>query len=176
MGGDVLGTPDYLPPEQAMDSHNVDTRADIYSLGGTLYFLVTGEAPYSEEKSPARKLIAKTQRPPKPVREINESVPKELVAIIDKMMAREPADRYQTARDVADALAPWTKAPIVVPPEKELPHLSRAARTGQAKLGKDLPPPKPAAAAPWSWAQVAVVVVIGALAFAAAMILVGFGK
>src|SRR5262249_55615923 len=62
--GEVLGSPEYLSPEQAIDSHNVDIRTDIYSLGATFYYMLAGEAPYSEEKSAARKLMSKATRPP----------------------------------------------------------------------------------------------------------------
>ncbi len=131
-GGEVLGSPEYLAPEQAVDSHNVDIRADIYSLGATFYFLLSGAAPYSEEKTVAGKLLSKEKRPPKPIRDKRPEVPEELVAIVNKLMAKNPDDRYQTPKEVVAALAPWTKEPIPPPPEEEMPQLSLAAQGDEA--------------------------------------------
>jgi eukaryotic-like serine/threonine-protein kinase len=125
----VLGTADYLAPEQALDSHGVDIRADIYSLGATFYFCLTGRPPFAEG-SIAQKLIWHQTRQPKPVRSIRPDVPEEIAAIIEKAMAKDPAQRYQTPMAVAEALAPWTTTPIALPPEVEMPHLSLAAMGG----------------------------------------------
>lgn len=123
----VLGTADYLAPEQAVDSHSVDIRADIYSLGATFYFLLTGKAPF-EGGNVAQKLIWHQTRQPRPIREFRSDVPEEIQAIIDKMMAKIPAQRYQTPAEVIAALTPWTQTPIPPPAEHELPNLSPAAR------------------------------------------------
>jgi eukaryotic-like serine/threonine-protein kinase len=130
----VLGTADYLAPEQALDSHGVDIRADIYSLGATFYFCLTGRPPFAEG-SIAQKLIWHQTRQPKPVRSIRPDVPAEIAAIIEKAMAKDPAQRYQTPIAVAEALAPWTTTPIPLPPESEMPHLSLAAMGGGAPGG-----------------------------------------
>jgi eukaryotic-like serine/threonine-protein kinase len=122
----VLGTADYLAPEQALDSHGVDIRADIYSLGATFYFCLTGRPPFADG-SIAQKLIWHQTRQPKPVRSIRPDVPEEIAAIIEKAMAKDPAQRYQTPLDVAEALAPWTTTAIALPPESEMPQLSPAA-------------------------------------------------
>ena len=122
----VLGTADYLAPEQALDSHGVDIRADIYSLGATFYFCLTGRPPFAEG-SIAQKLIWHQTRQPKPVRSIRPDVPEEIAAVIEKAMAKDPAQRYQTPIAVAEALAPWAATPIPPPPESEMPHLSAAA-------------------------------------------------
>src|SRR5690242_6481282 len=119
----VLGTADYLAPEQALDSHAVDIRADIYSLGATFYFCLTGKTPFSEG-TVAQKLIWHQTRQPKPIRSIRADVPEGLLAVIDRMMAKEAGQRYQTPLEVAEALAPWTQEPIPPPSEKELPRLS----------------------------------------------------
>ena len=84
----VLGTADYLAPEQALDSHNVDIRADIYSLGATFYFCLTGSTPFGEG-TVAQKLIWHQTRQPKPVRQLRPEVPEGLAAVLDKMMAKE---------------------------------------------------------------------------------------
>ena len=125
----VLGTADYLAPEQALDSHGVDIRADIYSLGATFYFILTGRPPFAEG-SVAQKLIWHQTRQPKAVRSIRQDVPEEMAAVLEKMMAKDPAARYQTPVAVAEALAPWTTTPIPPPPESEMPQLSPAAMGG----------------------------------------------
>src|SRR5262249_19730799 len=95
----VLGTADYLAPEQALDSHGVDIRADIYSLGAMFYFCLTGKTPFSEG-TVAQKLIWHQTRQPKPIRGLRTEVPDEVVAIVDKMMAKEVGQRYQTPKEV----------------------------------------------------------------------------
>ncbi len=125
----VLGTADYLAPEQALDSHSVDIRADIYSLGATFYFCLTGRTPFAEG-TVAQKLIWHQTRQPKPLRQLRPEVPEGVVAIIDKMMAKDANQRYPTPAAVADALAPWTQTPIPPPPEHEMPQLSPAAMGG----------------------------------------------
>jgi serine/threonine protein kinase len=174
--GEVLGMPEYLAPEQAVDSHNVDRRADIYSLGAIFYFMLTGKAPYSEEKSSAGKLLSKEKRPPKPIRDARPEVPEELIAIVDRMMARKPDDRFQAARDVEEALAPWTETPIEPPPEKEMPQLSKAALTGQGRAAKaegeagtDEQPASPIV-------QILAIVLLGLASFALAWMLFGNKK
>ncbi len=121
----VLGTADYLAPEQVTNDNPVDVRADVYGLGGTLYFLLTGSSPFPDG-TVAQKLIAAQTQKPKPVATFRPDVPPALVAILDKMMAKNPADRYQTMADVIDALAPWTATPIGRPAEGEMPVLSPA--------------------------------------------------
>ncbi len=122
----VLGTADYLAPEQALDSHAVDIRADIYSLGATFYFCLTGRTPFSEG-TVAQKLIWHQTRQPKPIRSFRPDVPEEVVAIIERMMAKDPGQRYQTPQGIVDALAVWTQTPIQPPPDNEMPILSPAA-------------------------------------------------
>ncbi|MBI2806569.1 MAG: protein kinase [Planctomycetes bacterium] len=126
----TLGTADYLSPEQAMDSHDVDIRTDIYSLGVTFYFLLTGRAPF-EGLQVAQKLLAHQMKQPRPISEYRKDVPAGVLAIIDKMMAKKVENRFATPGDVADALAPFTQTPIDPPADKEMPHLSMAA-TGHA--------------------------------------------
>jgi serine/threonine protein kinase len=125
----VLGTADYLAPEQALDSHGVDIRADIYSLGATFYFCLTGKTPFSEG-TVAQKLIWHQTRQPKSIRSIRPEVPEGVAAIVEKMMAKEAAQRYQTPQEVMAALEPWTQTPIGPPPADEMPRLSPAAMGG----------------------------------------------
>lgn len=102
----VLGTADYLAPEQAIDSHKVDARADIYSLGCTFYFALTGHPPFTEGTL-VQRLFAHQTKMPKPVIEERADAPHSLMAILDKMMAKKSAERYQSAEEVAQALTRW---------------------------------------------------------------------
>ena len=102
----VLGTADYLAPEQAVDSHSVDERGDVYSLGCTLYFSLCGHPPFTEGTLVQRLLAHQTKKPPLINKERPE-VPMSLVVILDKMMEKRRENRYQKMRDVADALAQW---------------------------------------------------------------------
>ncbi len=105
----LMGTPDYLSPEQAKNSHDVDPRSDIYSLGCTLYYLLTGKAPFAGASTLIDKLIAQTEDAPPPIREQRFEVPEGLAEVLARMMAKKPADRYQTAKEAADALHPHTR-------------------------------------------------------------------
>lgn len=102
----VLGTADYLSPEQALDSHTVDVRSDIYSLGCTLYYLLVGHPPFPEGTL-ANRLLAHQTKQPATIPTLRPEVPPGLVAIVEKMMAKHPDDRFQTARDAANALSDW---------------------------------------------------------------------
>ncbi|MDZ7615812.1 MAG: serine/threonine-protein kinase [Patescibacteria group bacterium] len=105
----VLGTADYLAPEQALDSHGVDARADMYSLGCSLYFLLVGHPPFPDGTLPQRLMAHQKQQPP-PVRNERPDAPDDLVAICTKMMAKRPEQRYGSMHDVVDALADWLVA------------------------------------------------------------------
>jgi serine/threonine-protein kinase len=102
----VLGTADYLAPEQAVDSHLVDARGDIYSLGCTLYFLLTGHPPFTDGTLAQRLLAHQTKEPP-PIEGERRDVPASLLTILRRMMAKKPDDRYQKAGDVSAALQDW---------------------------------------------------------------------
>ena len=102
----VLGTADYLAPEQSIDSRNVDARADIYSLGHTLYYLLTGRPPFPKGTVKER-LHAHQTKFPEPIEKTRPDVPPALVAIFHRMTAKKPTERFQTAQEVADALDEW---------------------------------------------------------------------
>ncbi|MBX9789251.1 MAG: serine/threonine protein kinase [Pirellulales bacterium] len=102
----VLGTADYLAPEQAVCSHGVDARADIYALGCTLYFLLTGHPPF-DEGTIHQRMVAHTLQQPPSIYEDRPDAPRSLVAICERMMAKKPDDRYQTAVEVATVLRDW---------------------------------------------------------------------
>ncbi len=107
-GSNVLGTADYLAPEQAINSHNVDARADLYALGQTCYYLLTGRPPFPDGTVAARLLAHQTKKP-EPISSFRPDMPLDLTAIIDKMTTKKPEVRYQTAKEVAEALAKWLK-------------------------------------------------------------------
>ncbi len=117
----VLGTVDYMAPEQALDSHGVDSRADIYSLGGTLYFLLTGHPPFPEGALAQRLMLHQT-REPKDLREIRPDMPAELAAICRKMMAKKPAWRYQSAAEAGRALSEWLSQQTEKSADKDRPR------------------------------------------------------
>jgi eukaryotic-like serine/threonine-protein kinase len=104
--GSVIGTPDYLAPEQAVDARAADIRADIYSLGCTLYCLLAGRPPFPGG-SLAEKLLKHQQAEPDPVEGLCPDVPPALAAVVRRMMAKRPQDRYQIPRAAAEALAPF---------------------------------------------------------------------
>ncbi len=102
----VLGTADYLAPEQALNSHSVDHRADIYSLGCTLYYLLTGHAPFPEGSLSQRLLMHQMQMPAS-ISIDRPDAPRDLVEICTKMMQKSAQARFGHARDVAAALRAW---------------------------------------------------------------------
>ena len=108
--GQILGTVDYMAPEQAHDTHAVDVRADIYSLGATLYRLLAGASPFAANvyKSTFQRLQALTTKDPPPITEKRDDLPDELVELLTVMLSREPDDRPQQPVDVADALRAFT--------------------------------------------------------------------
>lgn len=107
--GMVLGSADYIAPEQIDDPHAADIRADIYSLGGALYFLLAGRPPFPDG-SPIQKLMAHREKTPQPLAEIRAAVPPELARVVERMMARDPARRFRTPDEVAQALGPFADA------------------------------------------------------------------
>jgi WD40 repeat protein len=106
-----MGTPDYISPEQAQESHSVDGRADIYSLGCTLYFLLAGKVPFPGG-SLAVKLLKHQQEEPSALHSHRTEVPDGLSLVVVRMMAKKPGDRYQTAAEVARALEPFLSAAV----------------------------------------------------------------
>ena len=104
----MMGTPDYIAPEQIIDAASAGIQADIYSLGCTLYYLLTGSPPFPG-KSLYEVLHAHSTAAARPLNQVRADVPAELAAIVAKMMAKDPANRYRTPGDVAKELVPFTK-------------------------------------------------------------------
>jgi len=153
------GTPIYMSPEQLF-GQPIDARSDIYSAGVILYQLATGQRPF-EETNPVALALAMQSREPAPPHTIAPDVPRDLSQIILKMLARDPADRFQSARDVEALLTTTTD---VVPGMSRLPARPRVRKWNRiwisvsvatalvvvAVLGRPLlvhPAPAPAAAA-----------------------------
>jgi formylglycine-generating enzyme required for sulfatase activity len=172
--GFVLGTPDFLAPEQARNPAGVDTRADIYALGATLFYLLTGRVPY-DAPTPAEKLVRHLTDPPPDLSLLRPDAPPGLERVIHWCLAKRPADRPQTPAELAAALRPFCggAAPVAyfpppaLPPEEDLASLT-------ADLG-----PRPAVVAPprrrtdkgrfpvgWAAAGVALAAAAAALAVA----------
>lgn len=104
-GHDCLGTPDYIAPEQSTDSNAVDARADVYGLGCTFYVALTGRVPFTDKQN-SKKIEAHRLKTAPTVRELVPEIPAEVSAIVERMMAKSPDDRFESAQAVADALAP----------------------------------------------------------------------
>src|SRR5262249_39635376 len=107
--GQMLGTPDYIAPEQILDARRADIRADIYSLGCTSYYLLTGRPPF-QATSLYEILQAHHSMDALPLNLARPEVPVELAALLGKMMAKEPKRRFQEPKEVAQALKPFVKA------------------------------------------------------------------
>jgi serine/threonine protein kinase len=116
----VIGTADFISPEQALNSHDVDIRADIYSLGCTFYFALTGRAPFHEANI-TQKLLLHQIRDPQPLEELVPGIDPAIVDVVMKMMAKKPEDRFQLPGEVVGALVHWTQEPIEPPSRDELP-------------------------------------------------------
>ncbi len=147
--GLVLGTPDFLAPEQAQNPTGVDIRADIYGLGATLYYLLTGRVPY-EGGTPADKLMQHVTAPPPSLLKVMPHAPPQLDALIQWMMAKRPEDRPQTPVQLAFALVPYCTPPggsnPAGPPSGYLPSPSYpAAAQATPSSGGYVPTAQPAA-------------------------------
>ncbi len=143
-GRSILGTPDYLAPEQSLDSSAVDTRADIYSLGATIYFLLAGHPMFPEGRT-AQKLMWQQWKDPTPINQLRPDVPSDLADILHKALAKKPRDRFQTPLEFAEALSGWATSPNPpdpdtippLPPRRSIrlpdPSASSVSSVGAAK-------------------------------------------
>ena len=189
--GQAMGTADYMAPEQASDSRSVDIRADLYSLGCTLYKLLSGRAPFSgpEYRTTLDKLNAHVHQPAPPIRQLVPEVPEKLAAILDRLLAKDPADRFSTPAEVAEALAPWCG-------DADLPALLQRALSSPLPPGEGegegelspLPPgegqgegrPAPLLLHSWGWkwftGQLILLLMAGGLGFALGVITIRIHK
>lgn len=123
----VLGTADYLAPEQALDSHTVDQRADIYSLGCSLYFMLTGHPPFTEGTLAQRLMWHQVKEFP-PLTDSRLDCPASLMALLNRMVAKKPDDRFQSAGETAEACARWLADNAS--PDWQLKHVTATRNTG----------------------------------------------
>jgi serine/threonine protein kinase len=180
--GAVMGTVDYMAPEQALSTKHADARADIYSLGCTLYYLISGHAAYDGDTLVAKLLAHREQ----PIPSLDKDAPANLHAVFEKMVAKKAADRYQTMSDVIAALetcsVPLASSPsalksVATAPESEA--LSFLQDMAANRVARQSPTPTKPTAAPWvahkgrfNKKLVAAIAagIIGAIVFAAVVI------
>jgi serine/threonine protein kinase len=145
-----LGTPDYVAPEQADDARQADIRADIYSLGCTLYHLLVGRPPF-REATVLDVILAHIEKEARPLHELCSEVPVELSRVVARMLAKDPSQRYQMPIEVAQALAPFCKreqkadppASSSVPPGVRSPGRGTKIGTNISRFRSREPQPAP---------------------------------
>ncbi|HEV3260242.1 MAG TPA: SUMF1/EgtB/PvdO family nonheme iron enzyme [Gemmataceae bacterium] len=158
--GAFMGTPEYVSPEQATDARAADIRADLYSLGCTLYFLLTGRPPFTADTA-VKLVLAHIEKEPTPLRELRPDVPEGLSAVVGRLLAKDPGQRYQTPVELAQALVPFIKAgakgaPVsmvsrpqgVASPDKGTIIGAETSRMGRLERGGGVRAPAAQAAAP----------------------------
>jgi formylglycine-generating enzyme required for sulfatase activity/serine/threonine protein kinase len=142
--GQIMGTVDYMAPEQITDSHQVDTRADIYSLGCTLYSLLAGHPPFGgpEYQGIFAKQTAHVHTPPLSISQLRTDVPESLAGVIERMLAKSPGDRYATPGEVATAIAPFAVgcdlARLLAEPEAVLGLVENARVSAESRVSSAL--------------------------------------
>ena len=113
---EVIGTFDYMSPEQIAGEGEIDERTDVYGLGCTFYFLLTGLAPFHDRDGELKKLLAQTGSEPKALSELRADCPEEVAAIAHKMMAKQPVNRFQSCEEIATVLSDWLSKSSDAPP------------------------------------------------------------
>lgn len=167
----VVGTADYLAPEQIKPGRALDVRTDIYSLGATLYKLLAGSAPFSgkEHGTVAAKLVAHCSEKPDPVRSRRAAIPEEISAAIDRMLAKDPAERLQTPQEVIDTFSGYCGTSdlsrliqaIVKPPDDVDPDVRTATLdTDGGRSEETLTEPRPLTKAPSQGGVLALVIAV----------------
>jgi formylglycine-generating enzyme required for sulfatase activity/tRNA A-37 threonylcarbamoyl transferase component Bud32 len=146
--GAVMGTADYLAPEQALNARQADVRADIYSLGCTLYRLLAGRVPFPGETF-TEKLLAHQMQEPEPVERVRLGLPPGLAEVVRTMMAKKPEQRYQTPVAVAQALEPFASGAGPASVGRPIPAVPDAAPAeATLPVGSAVREPKGGKAAP----------------------------
>jgi WD40 repeat protein/tRNA A-37 threonylcarbamoyl transferase component Bud32 len=135
--GAVIGTPDFLAPEQALNSRAADIRSDLYSLGCTLYFLLAGRAPFHAD-SLTQLLLKHQMEEPAPLEQLRPDVPPGVLAIVNALLAKRPEDRIQTPAELAAALEPFCGGEAgAVPAPRAVVPAAEDAWTALAEEGPD---------------------------------------
>ena len=140
----MMGTFDYMAPEQCVDSHAVDERADVYALGATLFRLLSGSVPFGHRRTLTQvgRLSAKLLETPPSLRELRSDVPDALAAIVERMLAREPERRVASATEVAKLLEPFGRtAKLERLFERAVESAETAATISTTTQGLTLPEP-----------------------------------
>src|SRR5688572_33202932 len=138
--GQIVGTPEYMSPEQAQ-GHKVDTRSDIYALGIVLYEIFTGQVPFRGE-TPISTILKHLNDPPPLEGPQASGIPESLKPVLGRCLAKDPADRYPTAREVGDALREARH-----PSRRQQPIATEVLRA--PTLPRAIPPPRRRAVSPW---------------------------
>jgi WD40 repeat protein/serine/threonine protein kinase len=126
-GGGMVGTPNFIAPEQILDPHRADIRADLYSLGCTLYYLLTGRVPFAG-RSVIETLDMQRWQTPRPIVRYRAEVPAGLADVVVKLMAKKPEERYQTPAALIEALAVCLQASPTVPAPLDTMSIRRISR------------------------------------------------
>jgi serine/threonine protein kinase len=142
----LLGTPDYLSPEQARDAHTADIRADIYSLGCVLYHALAGQPPFPDTNIISQ-MIRHATEVPRPLKAFNPAVPDGLQQIVNLMLAKDPAQRYPTPERAAQALQVFLTAGKEPAHAEVNPHLRSYLTWLESEDSQTVTPPAPAPAA-----------------------------
>ncbi len=132
--GSIIGTADYLAPEQAIDCSDVDVRADLYALGCSMYYLLTGKPPFGRELPTHTKLLMHQSKDPTPLRELRPDADPQLAEVIKKLLMKKPEERFQEPKELLEALQPWLNQPVPPPTDEEIP-LRDAVATSQQVMG-----------------------------------------
>jgi serine/threonine-protein kinase len=139
--GFIIGTPSYMPPEQAKGLR-VDTRADVYSLGAILYHCVTGKIPFDRADATATLAAVLTEEPERP-RSIRPELPEALELVVQKAMAREPEARYQTMAELDAALAPFDEIELIKPEVSGRVRLTQSSLADAAQAAREIAEARP---------------------------------
>jgi serine/threonine-protein kinase len=189
----VMGTPDYMSPEQGRSLQNVDIRSDLYSLGCTLYYMLSGRPPFAGGRA-LEKLVRHCSEDPTPIAEFRSDIPEGVAEIVHRLMAKNPLERHQSPMQLAMELTPFSvQTPGFLMPspsdngdtDEEIslggtwPGYDTSSTTGGSSsflFRYPSPPPAPAPGR-WDWVQIAMLTgalglgfVLGAAAFAIAML------
>jgi eukaryotic-like serine/threonine-protein kinase len=130
----ITGTPDFMSPEQARDRDRVDIRSDLYSLGCTFYYMLTGQVPFPGGKVLDKLIRHHSELPPAPDT-LRPRITPAVTAIVLKLLAKDPADRFQTPQELADAVAPYASVPALPKPRKSRRRVRVALPPAEKTLG-----------------------------------------